>query len=394
MPPSTRPGASPGPAPTRARSWPPCRAPFSAAAATIPPTSTSSAPAPTRCSAATRPAGASSTPTTSSPWNSPAPTATTTPASCARSPSARWIRALKRDAQGRGRRAACRRGARSSRAARSARCSTPMRRASMRRGYRAHRLNACGYSLGTTFAPNWMDWPMLYHGNPVEAAPGMVFFLHMIVFDAEHGLAMTLGRTSEVTSTGARVLSRAQPRFRALLRRHAAPHPVLRHVPRRARRRLRGALMRRVLAGALDARPCGLPAVAASARRRHARAARPHPHAPGHRERCRVAGGGCRAGRPRQACRGDGRGAAGSRYPRLHPGGRTQQPEPARHGTGTRRRQGRHRRLASRRPRRPRRGTGHQHRAGGTGGGQPRRPQRPEDARHCVGARDRQAAAG
>jgi len=76
-------------------------------------------------------------------------------------------------------------------------------------GHRAHRLNACGYSLGTTFAPNWMDWPMLYHGNPVPVAPGMVIFLHMIVFDAEHGLAMTLGRTSEVTTAGARVLSRA-----------------------------------------------------------------------------------------------------------------------------------------------------------------------------------------
>ena len=80
-------------------------------------------------------------------------------------------------------------------------------------GHRAHRLNACGYSLGTTFAPNWMDWPMLYHGNAVEAAPGMVFFLHMIVFDAEHGLAMTLGRTSEVTASGARVLSRASLDF-------------------------------------------------------------------------------------------------------------------------------------------------------------------------------------
>ena len=33
-------------------------------------------------------------------------------------------------------------------------------------GLRAHRLNACGYSLGTTFSPNWMDWPMLFHGNP------------------------------------------------------------------------------------------------------------------------------------------------------------------------------------------------------------------------------------
>lgn len=76
-------------------------------------------------------------------------------------------------------------------------------------GYQAHRLNACGYSLGTTFAPNWMDWPMLYHGNPVEAAPGMVFFCHMIIFDSERGLAMTLGRTSLITESGAEPLSRS-----------------------------------------------------------------------------------------------------------------------------------------------------------------------------------------
>ncbi len=76
-------------------------------------------------------------------------------------------------------------------------------------GYRAARLNACGYSLGTTFAPNWMDWPMFYAGNPVEAAPGMVFFIHIIVFDAASGLAMTLGRTSEVTATGPAPLSTA-----------------------------------------------------------------------------------------------------------------------------------------------------------------------------------------
>lgn len=70
-------------------------------------------------------------------------------------------------------------------------------------GMGAHRLNACGYSLGTTFAPNWMDWPMLYHGNGLEAAPGMVFFVHIIIFDSESGLAMTLARTSIVTAAGA-----------------------------------------------------------------------------------------------------------------------------------------------------------------------------------------------
>jgi Xaa-Pro dipeptidase len=78
-----------------------------------------------------------------------------------------------------------------------------------RHGLGAHRLNACGYSLGTTYAPSWMDWPMFFHGNPVEVGPGMVFFLHMILFDDAAGLAMTLGRTSLVTARGAEPLSRA-----------------------------------------------------------------------------------------------------------------------------------------------------------------------------------------
>ncbi len=76
-------------------------------------------------------------------------------------------------------------------------------------GFQEHRMNACGYSLGTTFAPNWMDWPMFYTGNPVTAAPDMVFFLHMILFDSDAGEAMTLGRTVRVTETGCEPLSTA-----------------------------------------------------------------------------------------------------------------------------------------------------------------------------------------
>jgi Xaa-Pro dipeptidase len=78
-----------------------------------------------------------------------------------------------------------------------------------RHGLSAHRLNACGYSLGTTYAPSWMDWPMFFHGNPVEVGPGMVFFLHMVLFDSQAGLAMTLGRTSLITERGPEPLSRA-----------------------------------------------------------------------------------------------------------------------------------------------------------------------------------------
>ena len=74
-------------------------------------------------------------------------------------------------------------------------------------GMQQHRLNATGYSLGTTFAPNWMDWPMFYHGNPVLAAESMVFFLHMILMDSDNNHAMCFGQTVVVTATGCESLS-------------------------------------------------------------------------------------------------------------------------------------------------------------------------------------------
>jgi Xaa-Pro dipeptidase len=75
-------------------------------------------------------------------------------------------------------------------------------------GYREARMNATGYSLGTTFAPNWMDWPMFYRDNPEVIGPGMVFFIHIIIFDAPRNLAMTTGQTVLVTPTGCEPLSR------------------------------------------------------------------------------------------------------------------------------------------------------------------------------------------
>jgi len=75
-------------------------------------------------------------------------------------------------------------------------------------GMQAHRLNATGYSMGTTFAPNWMDWPMFYRGNPVIAAPNMVFFLHMILMDSDTNHAMCFGHTVVVTETGCEALSK------------------------------------------------------------------------------------------------------------------------------------------------------------------------------------------
>jgi Xaa-Pro dipeptidase len=69
-------------------------------------------------------------------------------------------------------------------------------------GYKSSRMNACGYSLGALFSPNWMDWPMLYTGNPYVIQPGNVFFMHMILMDSDNELAMNLGETYLVTENG------------------------------------------------------------------------------------------------------------------------------------------------------------------------------------------------
>jgi Xaa-Pro dipeptidase len=69
-------------------------------------------------------------------------------------------------------------------------------------GYNKARMNACGYSLGNTFSPNWMDWPMLYTGNTYVIEPGNIFFMHMILMDSDSKLAMNLGETYLVTDNG------------------------------------------------------------------------------------------------------------------------------------------------------------------------------------------------
>ncbi len=74
-------------------------------------------------------------------------------------------------------------------------------------GLRQHRLNACGYPVGATFAPIWVEGPMLHHGNSTPVRPGMVLFLHVILMDSENGLSMCPGETVEITDGGAVSLS-------------------------------------------------------------------------------------------------------------------------------------------------------------------------------------------
>ena len=81
-------------------------------------------------------------------------------------------------------------------------------------GYGHARMSACGYSLGATYRPTWMDVPpMLYSGNTMPTMPGMVLFLHAILIDAPKNIAMSLGHTITVTETGAEVLSRLEHEY-------------------------------------------------------------------------------------------------------------------------------------------------------------------------------------
>jgi Xaa-Pro dipeptidase len=76
-------------------------------------------------------------------------------------------------------------------------------------GYAGKYLNACGYGMGATFPPAWVDWPMIYRENPQVLEPGMVLFLHMILLDREAGLAMHLGETAIVSQGACELVTHA-----------------------------------------------------------------------------------------------------------------------------------------------------------------------------------------
>lgn len=76
-------------------------------------------------------------------------------------------------------------------------------------GFAQARFAACGYSLGATFRPTWMDVPpMIYTGNRLIMAAGMVLFVHIMIPDTVTGLAAGVGQTFVVQDGQAEPLSR------------------------------------------------------------------------------------------------------------------------------------------------------------------------------------------
>ncbi|MBT7951567.1 MAG: aminopeptidase P family protein [Gammaproteobacteria bacterium] len=67
--------------------------------------------------------------------------------------------------------------------------------------------SACGYGLGTTFAPSWIDWPFLAKNGDLVLQANMVFFLQTILFDNEEQLIACPGQTVLINDQACQVLS-------------------------------------------------------------------------------------------------------------------------------------------------------------------------------------------
>lgn len=75
-------------------------------------------------------------------------------------------------------------------------------------GFAHARYAACGYALGCTFKPTWMDVPpMIYTGNPLVLEPGMVFFVHIMIPDTATGLVAGVGQTFAIGTSGVETFS-------------------------------------------------------------------------------------------------------------------------------------------------------------------------------------------
>jgi Xaa-Pro aminopeptidase len=71
-----------------------------------------------------------------------------------------------------------------------------------------------GYSLGATYTPTWMDYPLLYADNPIVIEPNMVLFLHMNLRDDKRGFNAIPAETIVTKERGCERLSKASLHFR------------------------------------------------------------------------------------------------------------------------------------------------------------------------------------
>lgn len=73
-------------------------------------------------------------------------------------------------------------------------------------------LNACGYTMGATWPPTWMEQPMIVAGEPSVIEENMTFFTHMICTDQTTGLQMAVGEQAIITANGPEIITHAPRR--------------------------------------------------------------------------------------------------------------------------------------------------------------------------------------
>ncbi len=61
-------------------------------------------------------------------------------------------------------------------------------------------LTVCGYTMGATCPPTWMEQPMIFEGNPLVLEENMSFFTHMILNDRESGRSMAVAEQAIITA--------------------------------------------------------------------------------------------------------------------------------------------------------------------------------------------------
>jgi Xaa-Pro dipeptidase len=81
------------------------------------------------------------------------------------------------------------------------------RAAFARHGYDHALLRACGYTMGATWPPTWMEQPQIFEGNPVVLEVDMTFFTHMILVDQTTELTMSLGEQVIIRAAAPEVIT-------------------------------------------------------------------------------------------------------------------------------------------------------------------------------------------
>lgn len=68
-------------------------------------------------------------------------------------------------------------------------------------------LTVCGYTMGATCPPTWMEQPMIFEGNPLVLEENMSFFTHMILNDRKSGRSMAVAEQAIITDAAPEIIT-------------------------------------------------------------------------------------------------------------------------------------------------------------------------------------------